>query len=535
VQPAANANPGQTVFEVSRNATAVRGRRLTLPISVRNNTGFAAVGFEVGYEPGELELIRAVVRSTGENPPSEALRISRETVIKEGAQVDGTQWITLVDVMDLKDWEYDGVLLNLEFDVIAPVGIDDTIVTVSFTSLPSGRPVSVETGQILPGVTALANNGQARISISDSVQGPDGQRPPGTFGVTLQNGGTGAKGQGWYAQGATVNLEAGTAPTGQQFSHWTATPAAGVTFASANSANTSFSMPSNDVTVTANWVPTGGGGGDGNQPPPAGQFQLRVVGAGPGGTQTGNHAPGATVTLNAGTPPTGQTFVNWTRGPATGGNLTNPTSATAASITLPANITAVADRIITVTANWSGGGSEGGGGSGSGNGSGEGGNGGGGSGSGNGGGGSGSGSGTAHGVLQHFGTWTGSGTREGRVNADHSRFVRLTRGGTEISSAHYTVTAGSTIITLNESYIATLPDGTYVFRAEFTDGHADLNLIVSTGFGNVPQTGVADITLQVVAMWVSVFLAASLCVCLFFYKREMRKRANVRTYYGKQK
>jgi len=510
------ANTEMTVFETPESVSVERGRRLEIPVTVSGNPGFAAVGFEVRFNRNHLRMTGADVRRDGVDPPRDKLRPNNTEFI------GSPQWITLIDVRNLDDWTGEGLLMTLAFEVIAPVGVDATDVSLSFTNHPSGRPVSERTGRILPRVE-IANNGRTDVTIISSVQGPDGPRPPGQFSVTIQNGGTGATGAGWYLPHATgrppVTINAGTAPAGQQFNGWTTT-SAGVTFANAANAQTTFPMPSNDVIVTANWAPIGGGGGgDGTNPPPPGpnQFQLRVVGAGPGGTPSGNHAAGATVTLNAGTPPTGQTFVNWTRGPANGGNLTNPTSATAAAITLPTDLNAIADRIVTVTANWSGGGFDGGDGGG-------------------GGGGGGSGSGNAHGVLQHFGTWTGSGTREGRINADHTRFVRLTRAGTEVAATHYTVTAGSTVITLNESYIATLSNGTHVFRAEFTDGHADLNLIISTGgFGNVPQTGVADITLQVVAMWVSVFLAAGLCVCLFFYRREMRKRANVRAYYGKQK
>ena len=71
--------------------------------------------------------------------------------------------------------------------------------------------------------------------------------------VTVNSTGTGAAGGGNFAQGATVSINAGTAPAGQQFSHWTASPT--VTFANANNANTTFTMIGEAVTVTANFVP----------------------------------------------------------------------------------------------------------------------------------------------------------------------------------------------------------------------------------------------------------------------------------------
>ena len=75
--------------------------------------------------------------------------------------------------------------------------------------------------------------------------------PAVTYAVTVSSAGSGVTGDGNYEAGATVNINAGTPPAGQQFKYWTATPE--VTFANATSANTTFTMPSNAVTVTAQW------------------------------------------------------------------------------------------------------------------------------------------------------------------------------------------------------------------------------------------------------------------------------------------
>jgi uncharacterized protein (TIGR02145 family) len=72
------------------------------------------------------------------------------------------------------------------------------------------------------------------------------------YWVEVLSLGTGAGGSGSYAEGAIVSINAGTRPSGQQFIKWTAT-SGGVTFASANSATTTFIMPANAVTVTANF------------------------------------------------------------------------------------------------------------------------------------------------------------------------------------------------------------------------------------------------------------------------------------------
>ena len=66
-----------------------------------------------------------------------------------------------------------------------------------------------------------------------------------TFALTVQNG----TGGGTYASGATVTITA-TVPAGMAFDRWTTT-SAGVTFANATNATTTFRMPNNAVTVTA--------------------------------------------------------------------------------------------------------------------------------------------------------------------------------------------------------------------------------------------------------------------------------------------
>lgn len=60
----------------------------------------------------------------------------------------------------------------------------------------------------------------------------------------------GSSGGGDYNVGDTVNIDVGT-KSGSTFSRWTVT-SGGVTLANAGRAATTFTMPANDVTVTAN-------------------------------------------------------------------------------------------------------------------------------------------------------------------------------------------------------------------------------------------------------------------------------------------
>ena len=158
-----------------------------------------------------------------------------------------------------------------------------------------------------------------------------------TYTATISSAGIGASGSGEYEQGKTVEITAGTVE-GQRFVNWTTT-SAGVTFANANNAATSFTMPANAVTVTANFepIPT---------------YAVTVSSAGTGASGSGNYVQGATVEISAGTAPTGHLFVNWTTTSAGVilGDANNPTT----SFIMPANaVTVTANyEVITYTVTW---------------------------------------------------------------------------------------------------------------------------------------------------------------------------------------
>lgn len=68
-------------------------------------------------------------------------------------------------------------------------------------------------------------------------------------------------------------------------------------------------------------------------------------------------------------------------------------------------------------------------------------------------------------VLENFPAYTGSGDISARVDANRSDFLRLELNGVAVSTQHYSLSDGSTIITLKESYLKTLANGTYNFAA----------------------------------------------------------------------
>jgi len=88
-----------------------------------------------------------------------------------------------------------------------------------------------------------------------------------TFQVLVNGSNAPNSGAGTYTAGQTVTIRAGTF-TGNTFNRWN-TGSNGVSIASPTSIETTFVMPSNNVSVTATWTPNSGNGG-GTTPPPGG-------------------------------------------------------------------------------------------------------------------------------------------------------------------------------------------------------------------------------------------------------------------------
>jgi uncharacterized repeat protein (TIGR02543 family) len=153
-----------------------------------------------------------------------------------------------------------------------------------------------------------------------------------TMAVTGSGSTSPAVGQHTYTAGTSVSITANPA-SGYYFSYWTA-PAG--SFTNANSATTTFTMPAQNVTVTANFVE--------GPPGPPDQYTLTMAATGSGSTSpaVGQHTytAGTMVPIVA-TAAGGYTFVNWT---ATAGSFGSTSSATT-TFTMPA-------QAVTVTANF---------------------------------------------------------------------------------------------------------------------------------------------------------------------------------------
>jgi len=92
-------------------------------------------------------------------------------------------------------------------------------------------------------------------------------------------------------------------------------------------------------------------------------------------------------------------------------------------------------------------------------------------------------------VLNDFMKFDGTGDRFAKVDVSSSRFLRLEHKGAGVDPTNYKVTEGSTIITFTEAYLKTLANGTYYYVAVFTDGYADLTLVVDVQSTTDPDTG----------------------------------------------
>ena len=139
----------------------------------------------------------------------------------------------------------------------SPAALGDTV-TLNAGSNPGYNFVNWTS---VPPVTfADANNAITTFDMpgSDVVVTANWVVAPATFTVTVNGSqlpaGTGdnQSGQGNYVPGATVTIRAGTR-SGFTFNGWTVN-AGGVTLAAPNNATTTFTMPANNVVVTARWT-----------------------------------------------------------------------------------------------------------------------------------------------------------------------------------------------------------------------------------------------------------------------------------------
>jgi len=119
--------------------------------------------------------------------------------------------------------------------------------------------------------------------------------------LTVADGVAKTGGAGWMkadgavcASGIVVKISAGPPPQGMVFKNWASD--GNVIFRDTDKATTTFAMPKNAVTVTANYEPV---------------YSLKVKG-GASAMGVGSYTAGTIVTITSGTAPPGKQFANWT-------------------------------------------------------------------------------------------------------------------------------------------------------------------------------------------------------------------------------
>ena len=86
--------------------------------------------------------------------------------------------------------------------------------------------------------------------------------------------------------------------------------------------------------------------------------------------------------------------------------------------------------------------------------------------------------------------YTGNGALTFRINADFEKFRALLVDDRPVSESGYTAWSGSTYVSLKESYLDTLSEGTHTLSALFSDGYAETTFIVGpSAAATPPRTG----------------------------------------------
>lgn len=168
---------------------------------------------------------------------------------------------------------------------------------------------------------------------------PDGNRHK----VTVTNGTVNGQTSVELLSGTTVILQTTATQDGKAFQYWSeASGNFNNYIGDVHAITTTFVVQNEDVTIIAHFSDGTIGGGDG--PTPDGKYRVTVN----SGTGSGTYAPGETVTITANAPAAGQSFTNWT----TNANITfADSSATTTTFVMP-------ESNVTVTANYTGGGSD---------------------------------------------------------------------------------------------------------------------------------------------------------------------------------
>ncbi len=184
---------------------------------------------------------------TGGTPDDTAPTVSNVTPGGVDVPVSGNIVITFSEAMNPAAGVGE-VKLNSGTALTGGSWTSGTTYTVPYSGLTASTAytVSISGFQDAAGNAMDANNTNGFTTAAQGVT---------LYTLTVANG----TGGGSYAAGAQVSITADAAPAGQVFDKWTG--GNGGTFANANSASTTFTMPAGNATVTATYKADGGNNG----------------------------------------------------------------------------------------------------------------------------------------------------------------------------------------------------------------------------------------------------------------------------------
>ena len=165
--------------------------------------------------------------------------------------------------------------------------VNANVTTYTDTNVQAGKTYTYKVNAVISG-TPFVSSGYSNESSATMAAAK--------YAVSVNSG----AGGGSYSAGQIVTITANAAPSGKAFDKWT-TSSSGVTFNSAASASTTFTMPSNAVTVAATYK---------DLPPSTYAINVTNSGNGTANANPSSAASGVKITLTA-TPDSGYVFKEW--------------------------------------------------------------------------------------------------------------------------------------------------------------------------------------------------------------------------------
>ena len=176
--------------------------------------------------------------------------------------------------------------------------------TVTFTAVPTAGSrvlhwlvngtVQTSTANTFTYTVTAASFNPTNITVAFEAIPPTAT----SYTLTVNGNHAGITGTSTRAVGASITVEAGNR-TGFVFSHWTTN---GINFANPNNAVQTFTMPANNVTLTANWTDIRDLGTD--------FYWVNIINSWSSNSGSGARRADSTVNIQAGTRP-GHTFMGW--------------------------------------------------------------------------------------------------------------------------------------------------------------------------------------------------------------------------------